>query len=279
MAGLESAKAAANARRRYGASRGALLKSPARKAAGETVPVILVGPPGLYGEGLQQVLKSHDFAIVAGSSTLEAVDPARAGEAQIVIVMDPSGEPNLPRTVATLQERNPRLRFVLLVDTSDSGRIAAALQVPAHAFLCQKIACEPLLKALDVVLGDGAVMSLDLMPYLLAHPREEAEPVAPEPEPTSGPIAGSCRSLSEREVDILRCLTDGASNKLIARRFQIAESTVKIHVKGILRKINVRNRTQAAIWALSQTSSFAGAAKPGTMRPGGELLAKAELRP
>ncbi|MFC6776525.1 LuxR C-terminal-related transcriptional regulator [Methylobacterium gregans] len=51
-------------------------------------------------------------------------------------------------------------------------------------------------------------------------------------------------------MEILSCLADGQSNKLIARRFAIAEATVKIHVKGILRKINVQNRTQAAVWVL-----------------------------
>jgi two-component system nitrate/nitrite response regulator NarL len=54
---------------------------------------------------------------------------------------------------------------------------------------------------------------------------------------------------SSREVEILDCLTRGDANKLIARKFDIAEATVKVHIKAILRKIRVGNRTQAAIWA------------------------------
>ena len=59
--------------------------------------------------------------------------------------------------------------------------------------------------------------------------------------------------LSDRETQILQCLIQGSANKLIARKLNIAEATVKVHIKGLLRKINVSNRTQAAIWALNQS--------------------------
>ena len=57
--------------------------------------------------------------------------------------------------------------------------------------------------------------------------------------------------LSPRELVILRCLIEGNSNKGIARKIDIAEATVKVHVKAILRKIRVQNRTQAAIWGMN----------------------------
>ena len=59
------------------------------------------------------------------------------------------------------------------------------------------------------------------------------------------------RKLSAREKCILRCLLNGDANKVIARKVDIAEATVKVHVKAILRKIRVQNRTQAAIWAMN----------------------------
>jgi len=66
-------------------------------------------------------------------------------------------------------------------------------------------------------------------------------------------------TLSGRELEILSCLASGDSNKIIARSCRIAESTVKLHLKSILRKIHVQNRTQAAIWALQNN--------PPGMRP------------
>jgi DNA-binding CsgD family transcriptional regulator len=66
-----------------------------------------------------------------------------------------------------------------------------------------------------------------------------------------GDLQNGIPQLSDRERSILHCLIQGASNKMIARRIGIAESTVKVHVKTILRKIRAHNRTQAAIWAMS----------------------------
>ena len=61
----------------------------------------------------------------------------------------------------------------------------------------------------------------------------------------------SVRGLSPREREILQLLVTGASNKLIATRLGITEATVKVHLKTLLRKIDVNNRTQAAIWAMN----------------------------
>jgi two-component system nitrate/nitrite response regulator NarL len=65
--------------------------------------------------------------------------------------------------------------------------------------------------------------------------------------------------LSAREVQILNCLRQGAPNKAIARRLEVAEATVKVHIKAILRKIGVANRTQAAMWASKRLSQRGGA--------------------
>jgi len=82
---------------------------------------------------------------------------------------------------------------------------------------------------------------------------------AGEREPISSDATRNL-GLSDREKQILQCLVEGFANKLIARRLEIAEATVKVHIKGLLRKINVSNRTQAAIWALNQSV----AARPQT---------------
>jgi two-component system nitrate/nitrite response regulator NarL len=71
--------------------------------------------------------------------------------------------------------------------------------------------------------------------------------------------------LSEREAQILRCLTQGASNKLIARELGVAEATVKVHIKAILRKVKAANRTQAAMWAAGH---FASAQENKPLVPG-----------
>ena len=80
-------------------------------------------------------------------------------------------------------------------------------------------------------------------------------------EATEAPISDglksslAARKLSEREIAILRCLMRGDANKVIGRKLQLAEATVKVHIKSILRKIRLANRTQAAIWAQTNLPS------------------------
>lgn len=222
------------------------------KTSFKSTSVILVGPSGLQKEGLQEVLKAYQFRTIIGAETLDSLKGTTLSKSRLIIMTDPSMEPDLAYALASLRTENPALRFVLLIDVNDPIKVENALRVPAHAFLSHKMSCEALVKVLEVVLADGAVFfSIDLMtPHLLSPAYDDVEQAA-SVMPSSPSLATNGRPLSDREVDILSCLTDGASNKLIARRIGIAESTVKIHVKGILRKINAQNRTQAAIWALA----------------------------
>ena len=78
----------------------------------------------------------------------------------------------------------------------------------------------------------------------------------------SGQTGISGLPLSNREIDILRCLLDGDPNKVISQRLRIADATVKVHIKAILRKLNVQNRTQAAMWAASRGLTLSRAKAP-----------------
>jgi two-component system nitrate/nitrite response regulator NarL len=86
-------------------------------------------------------------------------------------------------------------------------------------------------------------------------PRDEQRALAAATEDTMSAAEDTIApQLSPRETSILRCLVEGDSNKCIARKIDIAEATVKVHVKAILRKIRVQNRTQAAVWGMKNGS-------------------------
>lgn len=221
-----------------------------------SISVGLIGPPNLQKEGLSQVLANYNYRVVDGPPTLAAAGSDFAAKVQILIVIEPYTEQELPQAVRSLRAESPGLRVILLVDAGNRASLSSILDTPAHAFLCSKIDCRSLLNTIDVVLNGGGVISIDLMSHLLS-PAPVGKATLPLGEATPHPAMSLSRPLSHREVEILRCLTGGASNKLIARHFEIAESTVKIHVKGILRKISVQNRTQAAIWALAQVPPIA----------------------
>ena len=118
-----------------------------------------------------------------------------------------------------------------------------------------------LIAKLELVAQGEPVISVVLIKRLLGHAHTSEQAVAPltlderqlrepEDEEEGENEGGSDPQLSGREVAILNALVQGKSNKVIAYQLCITEATVKVHVKAILRKIPVHNRTQAAIWAL-----------------------------
>src|SRR6185312_8412126 len=156
--------------------------------------------------------------------------------------------------------------------------IPAALKAGACGFLCQEIPGERLIKSLELIaLGEmvvhpqfswrqtavGQFKQTELEdnrafhakngePYLTRHSDSRSSSTLPgvAAEPSGESQAGDIvPGLSRREMLILRMLIEGASNKVIALKLVITESTVKVHMKAILRKLRLQNRTQAAIWA------------------------------
>jgi DNA-binding NarL/FixJ family response regulator len=104
--------------------------------------------------------------------------------------------------------------------------------------------------------AEGGETSIRLLPSRLEDFRSAISLPANEQSMPGNVI----RSLSRRELVILRTLTEGASNKIIARKLVITESTVKVHMKAILRKLRLQNRTQAAIWTRTHLGELLGSA-------------------
>ena len=110
------------------------------------------------------------------------------------------------------------------------------------------------IKSIELVMMGETIFLPEFMSFVLG---SEGDP-APRDENNQETLIRTERTLapqlSTREKSILRCLIEGDSNKCIARKIDIAEATVKVHVKAILRKIRVQNRTQAAIWGMNNGS-------------------------
>ena len=145
----------------------------------------------------------------------------------------------------------------------------SAVKADANGYLFKTIAPEALIKSLDLIMLGEIVLPTQFVKYLCDNAGHNAGhsgdrngvdaekgDIHALPAPISSSLAAiegrSPTLLSGREASVLRCLMFGESNKLIARKYNIAEATVKVHVKAILRKIRVNNRTQAAIWAANQ---------------------------
>ena len=149
-------------------------------------------------------------------------------------------------TIQRLKAQYPSARVVIFADQMEPRAIIQVCQAGVDGLCSTTMNHDALIKALGLVmLGEtfiSAGLSLTLLDQMASGSHAQAAPVH------TNDFSSSSR-LSTREAQILRCLMQGSSNKLIARDLGVAEATVKVHIKTILRKVKVANRTQAAMWA------------------------------
>jgi two-component system nitrate/nitrite response regulator NarL len=219
----------------------------------QTTPTLLVEANTLLREGLRRILAETAYNPVALSSNLDEVLAGWEPDAgPFLLVMDSARDhEEACDQVQQIKSQYASARVLMLVDQYDLKQIISAFRAGADAYLVKSVSCEVLVKTLDLVMLGEVVFPSAVLELLNEHVLRPSE--AAEAQETAKPSDEQFQSkgLSVRETVILRCLMEGDSNKLIARKFDITEATVKVHVKAILRKIHAKNRTQAAIWAAS----------------------------
>jgi two-component system, NarL family, nitrate/nitrite response regulator NarL len=159
----------------------------------------------------------------------------------VLVDLPDNGEAMIGR-IDQLRAAAPRARIVVLTENIRVNRLADALSAGVDGYLLKNMSADALHQSLRLVLLGEKVFPTDLA-HLLTNGR-----IVPRDDP--GPMS-RFNGLSDREMQILGCLFNGAQNKQIAHELKISDGTVKVHLKAILKKIRVQNRTQAAIWALN----------------------------
>jgi two-component system nitrate/nitrite response regulator NarL len=231
-------------------------------------PLIVTHPSTLLHDGLRCLLAKSQFGPLCIAPALNEELESQMGSFETCLWL--MGLSHFDATTHELLRRvttaAPGVKPVMLAACHAPGDVVAALGAGACGFLCQDIAAEQLLKSLELIACGQAVMHRDChlgqpAPNLAndvteAHGICQTQGVASDRDPVDAvetPAGSSAsevtHSLSRRELLILRMLTEGASNKVIALKMVITESTVKVHMKAILRKLRLQNRTQAAMWA------------------------------
>ena len=155
--------------------------------------------------------------------------------------------------IAGLREASQGSRVLMLTVSEDGQDLAAALRNGAQGYLLKTIDGDLLAQAIRRAARGEPVVSPEMMGKLVAAFQSQGAPEAPPaPMPPADAAAAAPNGftpLSPREEDVLREIARGASNKEIARTLDIAETTVKIHVQHILRKLGLSSRVQAAVYA------------------------------
>jgi two-component system nitrate/nitrite response regulator NarL len=204
---------------------------------------VLIEPSCLFRQGLKHLLADTRFAVEVEFSTIEQAvgDTVASG---LVIIGKASTEPG---DLQQLREAYSEARIVVLASDLTVDALRDAMNAGADGFLMNDVSPEALLQSLELVMLGEKVFPTNLAAMLLD--------LSNAPSPLNS-VRGV---MTPREHEILQALVTGSSNKMIANRLGITEATVKIHLKTLLRKIDVNNRTQAAIWAVNNGFSADGA--------------------
>ncbi len=209
----------------------------------KTWNVMLVDHDRLFSAALATLIGGGPFRVSAHAASADdaLATIAAGGEPDLIVLALQDG---LAEEVAGIKRLRgtTEARIVVLADSIADRSLSLSLKAGADAYLNKSMSSESLLRALQLVMLGEVVYPTHVASLLMAAANER-------PVPPPAPAAPSS-DLSKREVQILRCLLAGQSNKAIARNLHITESTVKMHFKNVMRKINAQNRTQAAVWAI-----------------------------
>ncbi len=231
---------------------------------------IIVGERALLREGIASLLQHSAYKVVAGvaqASDLKDVRIPGGGRTLIIFQMNglqiDSANANFESAVETirlLRSFFPDSKLVVVTETSTPVDLQQVVALAPDGYIHNLSSRDILLKVLELTLLDQQVFVLvqPLAPTI-AGDYTESHQTRETLESFPCPVDNGCleetapheNQLSLREQQILTLLAHGEPNKVIARQCNITESTVKVHLKAILRKIDVHNRTQAAIWAVA----------------------------
>jgi len=208
--------------------------------------LLVVDDHSLFRRGLVALLSQHaDQVSVVGEAGDAVEAQRRAAELRPDLILLDNHLPGVRGVDALpgLREAAPDSRVLMLTVSEDEADLAAALQRGAQGYVLKTIEADDLMQAIARCMRGESVVSPELTGKLVAALRGATSvPAAPA-------AADPLEALSRRERETLRHLARGASNKEIARALDIAETTVKIHVQHILRKLELGSRVQAAVWA------------------------------
>jgi two-component system nitrate/nitrite response regulator NarL len=220
--------------------------------------VWLVDDQPLRRAGLKAHIAAAGFDIVAEGQSLEDLLQAgdRSGTPRLLVMDGSQGT----ASISIARAHHPDLRVMVLGNAAEPATMAEAFAAGAHGYVLKRISADALVESLRLLLTGEKVFPSEVSDLLIRLPAARTQSVQRTQDRET--------MLSPQEMEITRHLADGTPNKIIAQALDITEATVKAHVKTLMRKIGVSNRTQAAIWA--HTNGVASAAANRSLGLGGK---------
>ncbi|MFZ2523788.1 MAG: response regulator transcription factor [Candidatus Ferrigenium altingense] len=210
------------------------------------IRILIVDDHTLLRSGIKLALQRHEGFEVVGEAGdgLEGIKRAKQLKPDVVLLdLHMPGTSGL-EALRVLVEDVPETQVVMLTVSEDAEDLLETLRAGARGYLLKNIDTEFLLESIRRAARGESVMSPQMAQKLADSVRAPSKESVPVVDINPG-------KLSPREREIIVMLAHGASNKEIARVLGLSESTIKIHVQGILRKLNIAKRVQAAVYAVA----------------------------
>jgi DNA-binding NarL/FixJ family response regulator len=252
----------------------------------QSFETVLIGRSVLIREGIARILHAANCRTSASVSCADNLPPAKLQPHQLLFLIVHTGDDFdvVLEQIELLRDRHPGGRFAIVADHYRLDELVSAFRAGANGYFVNAMTCDLFIKSLELVAMGETIFPPAFLSFAL-DPESDHGGKVPLRDENAQAILFTTRDtiapqLSPREKSILQCLIEGYSNKCIARKIDIAEATVKVHVKAILRKIRVQNRTQAAIWGMNNgclAGPRNGCALPSTVDTSARLAKSFEV--
>ncbi|MBR9870487.1 MAG: two-component system response regulator NarL [Gammaproteobacteria bacterium] len=207
--------------------------------------ILLIDDHPLLRRGIKQLIELEPDMNVAGeaNSGAEGIELALKLEPDLILMDLNMPEIDGIEALRKLREHNISSRIIMFTVSDQEDDVVAALRAGADGYLLKDMEPEDMIAQLHQAAVGKLVIS-DRLTTLLAEALRSNKP-----QKSSRP---DYDSLTPREKDILKLIAEGLSNKMIGRKLDISDGTVKVHVKHLLKKLNLRSRVEVAVWAVEE---------------------------
>ena len=207
----------------------------------EQVKVLLADKKEIFREGLARLLQEQEQieVVFQCSNGKEAIKEAGDSEPDVVLMDTNISDCGSKEATEQINKSSPGVKVAMLTDSEDEEDLFSAIEAGATGYLLKDMKVGDLVKSIYLIGKGEIVVSLPLVGKLVRKVTLKTKAEVKD-------------GLSEREVEILKLLVGGNTNKEIAETLFITENTVKVHMKNILGKLQLRNRQQAAAYAVKQ---------------------------
>jgi two-component system, NarL family, nitrate/nitrite response regulator NarL len=207
--------------------------------------ILIIDDHPLFRKGLTQLIQTAEEFEIAGEASggKDGIALAHSLRPDIILLDLNMKDMSGIDVLKALKPADIDSRIIMLTVSDNAEDLVAALRAGADGYLLKDMEPEDLLVNIRAA-GSGRMRLSDKLTGMLARALSE------ERRPTSPGEAG----LTEQEGKILELITTGKSNKLIAHDLSITEGTVKVHVKHLLKKLNLKSRVEAAVWAIGKAN-------------------------